>query len=457
MGVNMGWCSDYPDPYDWINILLYGGSRIQAENNVNYSYFNDPKWNKKMEKAARLVGPNRLKVYGQLDLDVMNQAAPMAIERTYNNRYIFSNRVNPKSLVYQGIYQDFAFGLHGPEVGGTRKQGTTREAPARAGASRAFHNPSYESRFPGGRRPDDSGGADHVFRYLVRRILWADLLFIVITFVTFVIFYVGPNNPARAVCGGEQAKRECLVQATAKLGLDQPMPVQYGKFLKQLVLHADLGESFATSQSVNQRIKEAAPVTASLVFGGAVLWMMIGLSVGIFSALEAKFADRQIAMVFVLIGVSAHPVWIGLIFEYVFGVKLGWTPIANYANFFGAPSRLRAAGRALAVVLPPDPAVVHLRAAVRGALRAHDPRQRDRDAERGLRPNRARQGRARGPGHQVARAAERAAAGRDDARDGHRDRARRGDLHGDRLTSSRASARPRSSESTTRTSRSCRA
>jgi ABC-type oligopeptide transport system substrate-binding subunit len=107
MGTNMGWCSDYPDPYDWINILLHGGSSIQAENNVNYSYFNDPKWNKKMESAARLVGPNRLKVYGQLDLDVMSQAAPMAVERTYNNRYIFSNRVNPQSLVYQGIYQDF--------------------------------------------------------------------------------------------------------------------------------------------------------------------------------------------------------------------------------------------------------------------------------------------------------------------------------------------------------------
>ena len=107
MGVSMGWCYDYPDPYDWINILLYGKS-IQAENNVNYSYFNDPKWNKKMEQAARLVGPNRLKVYGQMDLDIMNQAAPMAIERTYNNRYIFSNRINPKALIYQGIYQDWS-------------------------------------------------------------------------------------------------------------------------------------------------------------------------------------------------------------------------------------------------------------------------------------------------------------------------------------------------------------
>jgi oligopeptide transport system substrate-binding protein len=107
MGVSMGWCSDYPDPYDWINVLLYGKS-ILPENNVNYSYFNHPAWNKKMENAAQLVGPNRLKVYGQLDLDIMAKAAPVAVERTYNNRYFFSNRVNPQSLVYQGIYQDWS-------------------------------------------------------------------------------------------------------------------------------------------------------------------------------------------------------------------------------------------------------------------------------------------------------------------------------------------------------------
>ena len=183
-----------------------------------------------------------------------------------------------------------------------------------------------------------------MFRYLIRRILWACLLFVVITFITFVIFYVGPNNPARAVCGGETAQRECLVKATEKLGLDQPMPVQYYKFMKQLVLHQDLGTSFATSQSVNQRIKEAAPVTASLVFGGAVLWMILGLSIGIFSALKPRSLIDRFAMVFVLIGVSAHPVWIGLILEYTFGVKLGWTPIAGYANFFGAASDSGQAG-----------------------------------------------------------------------------------------------------------------
>jgi ABC-type transport system substrate-binding protein len=107
IGVSMGWCSDYPDPYDWINILLYGKS-IQDENNVNYSYFNSSLWNRRMENAAKLVGPKRLQVYGQMDLDIMQKAAPVAVERTYNNRYFFSNRVDKKGLVYQGIYQDWS-------------------------------------------------------------------------------------------------------------------------------------------------------------------------------------------------------------------------------------------------------------------------------------------------------------------------------------------------------------
>jgi peptide/nickel transport system permease protein len=177
-----------------------------------------------------------------------------------------------------------------------------------------------------------------MFRYLVRRILWAILLFLVITFVTFVIFFMAPNDPARAMCGGETAKRPCLVLVTQKLGLDKPIYNQYYRFLKRLVWQHSLGESYATSQSINQTIGQAAPVTASLVFGGAVLWMLIGLSVGIFSALRPRSLIDRFAMVFVLIGVSAHPVWIGLIFSYFFGVKWHITPIANYANFFGAPA-----------------------------------------------------------------------------------------------------------------------
>src|SRR5438094_5450516 len=176
-----------------------------------------------------------------------------------------------------------------------------------------------------------------MFRYLIRRILWAVLLFIVITFVTFVIFFMGPNDPARAQCGGDQAQPACLKLVTEHYGLNKPIYVQYWRFFKRLVFQQNLGHSYATGQSINQAIGKAAPVTASLVFGGAILWMIMGLLIGVYSALKPRSLLDRTAMVFVLIGISAHPVWIGLIFEYLFGVKLKWTPIATYANFFGAP------------------------------------------------------------------------------------------------------------------------
>ncbi len=53
-------------------------------------------------------GRSALEAFGRLDIEIMRKVAPMAVERTYNNRYFFSNRVDPKSLVYQGIYQDFS-------------------------------------------------------------------------------------------------------------------------------------------------------------------------------------------------------------------------------------------------------------------------------------------------------------------------------------------------------------
>jgi peptide/nickel transport system permease protein len=173
-----------------------------------------------------------------------------------------------------------------------------------------------------------------MFRYLIRRILWAIFLFLVVTWVTFVIFFMTPANPGRLLCGGDKATGECITAATKKLGLDKPITVQYYRFLKQLVLHQSLGTSFLQKSSVNGIIAGAAPVTASLVFGGAVLWLMLGLAVGIFSALRPRSLLDRTAMIFVLIGVSAHPVWIGLIFSYFFGYKWHLTPIAGYADFF---------------------------------------------------------------------------------------------------------------------------
>jgi len=104
--VQAGWCQDYPDPYDFINILL-DGSGIQAENNVNIAYYNNAKYNKKMRAAAALVGKKRFTAYGKLDLDITRNQAPWAVTDITNTRSLFSNRVNVKSLIYQGIYQEW--------------------------------------------------------------------------------------------------------------------------------------------------------------------------------------------------------------------------------------------------------------------------------------------------------------------------------------------------------------
>src|SRR5262245_39374404 len=99
-----------------------------------------------------------------------------------------------------------------------------------------------------------------MFRYLVRRLLWAVLLFVVLTLVTCVTFYMAPHNPARAYCGGENAKPQCLKAAAEKFHFNDPVPVQYYHFLKRIVIDRSLGASTFTGQDVNEAIAQAAPV-----------------------------------------------------------------------------------------------------------------------------------------------------------------------------------------------------
>jgi len=159
------------------------------------------------------------------------------------------------------------------------------------------------------------------------------LLFLAVTIVTYVIFFVTPSDPAR-LAAGQAASPQDVQRVAERLHLDEPVYQQYAHFLKQLVWDRSLGESFVNREDVNDVVLRAAPVTASLVFGGAVVWLMLALPVGILSALRPRSLLDRAGMVFVLIGLSAHPVWIGLIFAYFFGYKLGLTPIAGYCDFF---------------------------------------------------------------------------------------------------------------------------
>ncbi len=187
-----------------------------------------------------------------------------------------------------------------------------------------------------------------MIRYLIRRVLWAIVLFLVVTLITFVIFFLVPNDLAAKVAGqgSSQQQRE---RAIRYLGLDKPVYIQYKRFLWRLVkpvpvrVHGtpvfvrpkgDLGRSFIKATPVTDVIKGAAPVTGSLVFGGVIVWMLIALPIGILSALRPRSLLDRMSMTFVLIGISAHPLWIGLVFAYIFGFRLELFPIQGYCDMF---------------------------------------------------------------------------------------------------------------------------
>src|SRR4029079_6970798 len=132
----------------------------------------------------------------------------------------------------------------------------------------------------------------------------------------------------RGALTGARASAASRGLARHSLPSQEPIYQQYGRFVWRLVYHQDLGHSYYNRESVHHIVADAAPVTASLVIGGALFWMLIAIPIGILSALRPRSLLDRGAMIFVLIGISAHPVWIGPIFAWLFGF---------YAHEHGSP------------------------------------------------------------------------------------------------------------------------
>ncbi|MFL5914786.1 MAG: ABC transporter permease [Gaiellaceae bacterium] len=179
----------------------------------------------------------------------------------------------------------------------------------------------------------------------MRRIFWTVWLFLVVTICVFVIFYLIPGSPLHLTAMGiSDARAENRI--ASELHLNVSIYQQYWIFLWNIVRHASLGYSFYDGASVRWVLGQDAPVTASVVFGGLFFWLLISVPIGILSALKPRSLLDRAGTVFVLIGISAPTVWFGLMLAYTFGYKLGWTPIADYCNFFpnssgtcGGPAR----------------------------------------------------------------------------------------------------------------------
>ena len=130
-----------------------------------------------------------------------------------------------------------------------------------------------------------------MLRVLARRVIFGVVVLWFVATVVFAMYFVAPNNVARTLAGRE-ASLATVAAIKHNLGLDRPILAQYGSFLWK-ALHGDLGYSYTNSEPVTTLIGQALPVTASLVVGGAIVWLLLGLSTGVLAATRPRsLVDR---------------------------------------------------------------------------------------------------------------------------------------------------------------------
>jgi peptide/nickel transport system permease protein len=130
-----------------------------------------------------------------------------------------------------------------------------------------------------------------VTRFLLKRVALGVLVLWVVATVVFVMYFVGPHDVARLIAG-RQATPATVALIRHRLGLDQPVLVQYGQFLWR-TLHGDLGYSYVGFEPVTRILARDLPVTASLAVGAAILWLIIGVASGVIAATRPRSAiDR---------------------------------------------------------------------------------------------------------------------------------------------------------------------
>jgi peptide/nickel transport system permease protein len=180
--------------------------------------------------------------------------------------------------------------------------------------------------------------------YILRRIVWAVVVLLAVTLITFFIFYkLPPGDPALRFVG-KQPTAESIALVRHNLGLDKPFYVQYVKFLKAIVLGdkygwPGLGYSYDSSVPIRDKIIEKAPRTLSLIVGASILWLCMGVLVGVISAVKRRTAVDRIAMGFALFGISAPVFWLGLMALFIFWYKLSLTAGTGYTPITESPTQ----------------------------------------------------------------------------------------------------------------------
>jgi peptide/nickel transport system permease protein len=160
-------------------------------------------------------------------------------------------------------------------------------------------------------------------RYIIRRLLWGVLLLIAVSALTFVLFRILPTADPAKLRAGRLQNPKIIAEIRHDLGLDKSLPEQFWLYMKGIFLHFILGFSYYSNAPVKELIFNRLPATLSLVVGGAVIWLVAGVTVGVVSARRAGSRLDRASMGTALVLVSAPEYWLGLLMLFFFASDIG--------------------------------------------------------------------------------------------------------------------------------------
>ncbi len=162
-------------------------------------------------------------------------------------------------------------------------------------------------------------------RYALSRLIATIPTLIALTILVFLMLQLIPGDPAEIFLGENRSTPELLEQVRSDMGLDRPLYIQYLSYMGGVV-RGDLGDSLFNKQPVLEQILDALPYTLTLALSALAISTVLGLGLGIISALRHNTWIDSLAMGFALLGVSMPVFWLGLLLILVFSVNLKWFP-----------------------------------------------------------------------------------------------------------------------------------
>ncbi len=166
-----------------------------------------------------------------------------------------------------------------------------------------------------------------MLKYIIKRLLMLIPVLLGVSLFVFLVLHTFTGDPA-ALMLGQHATREQVEALRQSLGLNDPIYVQFGRFLWQL-LHGDLGRSLMTRRPVLDELLSQFPATIELAFFSLAIATVVGVTVGVISAVKRYSIFDYLSMVGGLLGVSMPIFWLGLLLIIVFSVNLHWLPVAG--------------------------------------------------------------------------------------------------------------------------------